>query len=190
MKLHSRYLSTAIITAIGALSMAAAVAAPPTGGRAQPQHFYPSTGLVRTVENATRPYLRLSNAEAKGYGLASGCVSGGGDEGAMGVHYARGDLLGDGALDASNPEFLVYEPLPGGRMRLVAVEYFVFVDAWKAAGNTSPPVLMGQQFHYLGSPNRYGLPAAYILHVWAWKYNPNGMFSNFNPRVSCAYYAP
>lgn len=189
MKLHPRHLNIALITAIGTLSMAAAVAAPPVGGPAQLQHYYPSTGLVRAVEQSTRPYLRLSNAEAAGYGLASGCVSGG-DEGAMGLHYARGDLFGDGALDASNPEMLVYEPLPGGRMRLVAVEYLVFADAWSGAGNTSPPVLMGQQFHYLGSPNRYGLPAAYILHVWAWKYNPNGMFSNFNPRVSCAYYAP
>lgn len=188
MKLHPRHLNIALITAIGVLSMAAAVAAPPVGGRAQPQHYYPSTGLVRIVQDSTRPYLRLSNAESAGYGLAGGCVSGGGDEGAMGVHYARPDLLGDGALDASNPEFLVYEPLPGGRMRLVAAEYFVFVDAW--GKDNPPPVLNGQQFHYLGSPNRYGLPAAYILHVWAWKYNPSGMFSNFNPRVSCAYYAP
>jgi hypothetical protein len=37
----------------------------------------------------------------------------------------------------------------------------------------------------VGAPNRYGLPAFYELHVWAWKTNPSGMFADWNPRVSC-----
>jgi hypothetical protein len=45
---------------------------------------------------------------------------------------------------------------------------------------------MGQHFHYVGSPNRYGLPAFYELHVWAWRDNPNGTFADWNPKVSCA----
>ena len=23
----------------------------------------------------------------------------------------------------------------------------------------------------------------YVLHAWVWKYNPNGVFADFNPRV-------
>jgi len=41
-------------------------------------------------------------------------------------------------------------------MRLVGVEFIVDADAWMAA-HTSPPVLEGQTFQLVGSPNRYGL---------------------------------
>jgi hypothetical protein len=42
-----------------------------------------------------------------------------------------------------------------------------------------------QLFHYGTSPNRYGIPAYYALHVWAWKANPQGVFMDWNPQVSC-----
>lgn len=188
MKQHSRQIRTALSAAltitVGALSLSTTVAADPKKD-AGLQH-QPATGLVRVVQQSTAPFLKVSNAEAAGYMIAGGCTSDGGNEGAMGLHYANFSLLGDGALDEARPEILVYEPMRNGKMRLVAVEYLVFVDAWGAAN--PPPVLRGQQFHYLGSPNRYGLPAAYILHVWAWKSNPNGAYSNFNPRVSCESY--
>ena len=48
--------------------------------------------------------------------------------------------------------------------------------------------LMGQVFDYMEAPNRFRLPAVYNLHVWAWKYNPSGMFSMWNPNVSCSNY--
>jgi hypothetical protein len=44
---------------------------------------------------------------------------------------------------------------------------------------------MGQLFHLFDAPNRFGLPAFYTLHVWAWKDNPNGAFVNWHPNVSC-----
>jgi hypothetical protein len=50
-------------------------------------------------------------------------------------------------------------------------------------------VLGGQLFNYVGAPNRLRLPAHYELHVWAWKRNASGIFSDWNPRVSCAQYA-
>jgi hypothetical protein len=40
-------------------------------------------------------------------------------------------------------------------------------------------------FLYVGSPNRYGMPAFYEMHVWVWKTNPNGVFADWNPNVSC-----
>ena len=82
---------------------------------------------------------------------------------------------------------LLYEKR-GGRLRLLGVEYLVIAEAWDAK-LIGPPVLMGQHFHYVGSPNRYGLPAFYQLHVWAWKDNPHGTFVDWNPDVSCEEYA-
>ena len=110
------------------------------------------------------------------------------EEGAMGVHYGNGDLVIDGELHADQPELLIYEQRDGS-LRLVGVEFLVFVDAWNEAGNPAPPVLSGQQFHLVNSPNRYGIPAFYELHVWAWKNNPHGTFVDWNPTVSCSDYA-
>ena len=101
----------------------------------------------------------------------------------MGIHFANGGLVGDGALDAQHPEALLYEP-KDGTLQLVGVEYVIIADAWNAYHQT-PPVLMGQLFNYVGAPNRYGIPAFYELHVWAWKSNPDGMFADWNERVSC-----
>jgi hypothetical protein len=141
--------------------------------------------LVETIRQATASFQDIQAAEEAGYGLFHGCVSGP-QGGAMGVHYVNGDLVGDGELDASRPEALLYEA-KSGKMGLVGVEYVVIAEAWDAKHDT-PPMLMGQLFHYVGSPNRYGLPAFYELHVWAWQSNPNGMFSDFNSKVSCEEY--
>jgi hypothetical protein len=48
-----------------------------------------------------------------------------------------------------------------------------------------PPTLDGQLLHFNESPNRFGLPAFYELHVWAWRDNPLGTFADWNARVSC-----
>jgi len=66
----------------------------------------------------------------------------------------------------------------------VAFYPVVFQAAWDA-NHTAPPQLMGQAFHLFTAPNRFGLPAFYTLHVWAWKENPNGAFVNWHPNVSC-----
>jgi hypothetical protein len=147
----------------------------------------PSGALVETVRRATERFQDVEEATAAGYADSLLCVSGP-EEGAMGVHFGNADLIGDGALDPERPELLVYEP-KNGQLHLVAVEYLVLSEAWDA-NNPTPPSLLGPLFHYYGSPNRYGLPAYYELHVWAWKHNPNGMFADWNPKVSCAEYAP
>jgi hypothetical protein len=148
-------------------------------------HDEPATGLVREVRLATAAFQDVSAALAAGYGSAGSCVSGP-EEGAMGIHYPNGALVGDGELDARLPEILIYERRKG-RLRLLGVEFLVIAEQWHAS-HEGPPVLMGQHFHYVGSPNRYGLPAFYQLHVWAWKYNPNGIFVDWNPAVSCEEY--
>lgn len=141
--------------------------------------------LVKTVRLDTARFQDMSVAEAAGYGLLHGCVSSSG-EGAMGVHYVKGDLVGDGVLDASNPEALIYE-FKNGKATLVGVEYVAIAEVWDAS-HEGPPVLNGQLFDYRGSPNRYGIPAFYELHVWAWKANSLGIFSDWNPNVTCEEY--
>jgi len=145
------------------------------------------TNLVDAARAATERFRNVEAAKAAGYGLFHGC-GGGPQEGAMGVHLVNNDLVGDGQLDPMRPEALLYEPR-NGQMQLVGVEYVVLAEAWHAR-NPAPPVLMGQLFHYVGSPNRYGIPAFYELHVWAWKRNPGGTFAGFNPAVSCDDYTP
>jgi hypothetical protein len=152
----------------------------------QQQHAAATARLVRTARQASRRFQDVSQAVAEGYVLQFGCVSGS-HEGAMGVHFVNGELVGDGVLDAAKPELLVYEPQPNGRMRLVAVDYLVLVDSWHAH-DANPPELMGQLFHLFDSPNRFGLPAFYTLHAWVWKDNPQGMFANWNPKVTCDHF--
>lgn len=147
-----------------------------------------SAGLVREVRQATKDFVDVNAAIAAGYGSTGSCVTGP-EKGAMGIHFANGALIEDGELDASAPELLIYEQR-NGKLRLVGVEFLVLADAWNTAHPDAPPVLMGQHFHYVGSPNRYRLPAFYELHVWAWKDNPSGVFVDWNPEVSCAEFNP
>jgi hypothetical protein len=143
-------------------------------------------GFVRDVRQATQKFQDVNAATAAGYVSTRSCASGP-NQGAMGVHYVNEAFIVDGVLDVQRPEVLVYEPYEG-RLRLVAAEYFVDAQQWDAA-NAAPPVLGGQLFNYVGAPNRLRLPAHYELHVWAWKRNSSGVFSDWNPRVSCAQYA-
>jgi hypothetical protein len=160
-------LSLVLLTSVAMASSGSAKAAPT---------------LVDTVRQVIAQYRDVAKAEKAGYAVLHGCVSGP-QEGAMGVHYANGSLVGDGALDAMHPEALLYE-FRDGRAQIVGVEYVVLADDWNAH-HQAPPVLMSQLFNYSGAPNRYGIPAFYELHVWAGKTNPAGMFADWNPRVSC-----
>lgn len=138
---------------------------------------------IAQLRKATAQFRKVANAQTAGYAQFLGCIDEPG-QGAMGIHFVNGNFVSDTVLDPLHPEALVYEPREDGRLKLVALEYIVFQAAWDAQSST-PPMLFGQTFHLVGSPNRYGIPAFYELHVWAWKYNPSGMFYEWNPRVSC-----
>ncbi len=144
-------------------------------------------GLIQVVRDATQRFKNVAVAEAEGYALQFGCVSGD-SGGAMGLHYVNGNLVAGGVLDATRPQILIYEAMPTGALQLIGADYLVIADAWNAK-NQGPPQLMGQLFHLFESPNRFGLPPFYTLHVWAWKDNPNGAFVNWHPNVSCKSFA-
>ena len=153
------------------------------GVAGEPTHDHDAPAkLVQIVRDATRQFLDVHNAGPAGYGPAFGCVSGP-DHGAMGIHYVNGPLVMDGDIDAAHPEALIYEPV-GNRRRLVGVEYIVDAKTWLSS-HTDPPMLEGQAFQFVNSPNRYNLAPFFELHVWAWRDNPNGAFVDWNDQVSC-----
>ena len=147
-------------------------------------HESQANALVRVVRESTERFRDVKVAETEGYELNFGCVSGG-EYGAMGLHYVNFPLVLDGGvLDPTKPEILIYEPLPNGRVRLIGADYLVRASDWDPK-NPAPPQLMGQLLHLFESPNRFGLPNFYTLHVWAWKENPTGTFVNWHSKVSC-----
>jgi hypothetical protein len=144
--------------------------------------------LAAVTKAATARYHDLDVAKADGYALlpdAQGifCID---NEpvGGMGVHYAKGPLVADPAIDPEHPEALVYAPNADGKLRLAALEYVVFKDAWDAH-HASRPSLFGRDFDLTPFPNRFGLPAFYSLHAWVWQPNSAGLLEPWNPRVHC-----
>jgi hypothetical protein len=140
--------------------------------------------LLKAVREATARYQNVRSAEYDGYHLEFGCVSGS-DSGAMGLHYVNDTLVGGGIVDVTRPQIVLYEAQPNGNLKLTGADYLVLAGPWDAKHPGTPPQLMGQFFHYFEAPNRFGLPAFYTLHVWAWKDNPNGAFVNWHPDVNC-----
>ena len=158
---------------------------------AQPHKPTPQESvLIQAVRDATAQFANVTNVAGPGgdYKLQFGCVSGG-DFGAMGIHYVSKPFVEDGEIKVDEPEIILFEPTPGGGIRITGVDYLVDAAQWDA-NHDGPPQLMGQLFHLFDKPNRFGLDPFYTLHVWAWKDNPNGTFANWNPNVSCDAFSP
>jgi hypothetical protein len=149
-----------------------------------PNQSAPAGELVRIVKEATARFRDVEVAKREGYGLMFGCVTGD-ERGAMGLHFVNLALVADPALDPRRPEIVIYEPRPDGRVRLIGADFLVFKSDWDEQHPNETPQLMGQLLHLFESPNRFGLPAFYTLHVWAWKDNPTGTFVNWHANVSC-----
>jgi hypothetical protein len=130
---------------------------------------------LNRVRQATEAFQNFDAAQAAGYtARLTGCMSDA--QGGMGFHYGSPAAI-DGAVSLTVPEVLLYEPQADGSLRLVGVEYIVPFPSWSGA---QPPTLMGQAFH---RNETFGL---WALHAWIWRDNPNGVFADWNPRVSCA----
>jgi hypothetical protein len=141
--------------------------------------------LVDKVRAATVQFLDVNVPLGSGWVVGTPCVSGP-NSGAMGVHVILPSRVGDGVLNASEPEALIYEPQPNGSLRLVGVEFIVLASDWASMhpeGGT--PAVDGHLTNFVDEPNRYGLKPFYELHVWAWEHNPNGSFADWNTQVSC-----
>ncbi len=148
-------------------------------------------GLLDQAKQATAPFHNTDVARNAGYTVmvadtaGNVCIAEPG-EGGMGVHLLNPNLL-DTTIDAAKPEALVYRPKKSGALKLAALEYIVFKQAWEDAygANAAAPSLFGKPYLLTAAPNRFGLPSFYALHAWAWKNNPAGMFQPWNPKVQC-----
>jgi len=176
-----RYLRSKSLVTIATLAVAIVV--PAVRASADPND-------LSSARAGSAGFHNVNTAIAAGYGQFADvngitCIDNPG-VGAMGIHYVNSTLVGNPAENPATPEAVVYEPESDGHLRMVAVEYIVVKSAWEAAGNTVPPSLFGQPFMLITSPNRFGLPDFYALHAWIGKRNPSGMFSMWNPAVSCS----
>lgn len=151
-----------------------------------------ATTDLAAARAATATFHRTDAAAGAGFGAFPAgvplheCISALDEHAAMGIHWLHPGRL-DTHLDPAEPEVLVYEPVANGRLRLVALEYVVFADAWAAEHGDTTPQLFGRDLTYVGEPNRYEIPAFWQLHAWVFKANPHGMFADHNPRVTCEF---
>jgi hypothetical protein len=133
---------------------------------------------LKDVRAATARFHSTVQAERAGYQRTPECVSS--PAGVMGIHYENAALMKDPALDPLQPEILVYAPNDNGKLKLVAVEYYV-----EAAAVTAAPSLFGHTFEGPMPAHHPGMVRHYDLHAWVWAANPAGTFALFNPTLSC-----
>ena len=142
---------------------------------------------IQQAKQATARFHSTVQAEQAGYGpFPPGmplheCIMALDGSGGMGLHWVNGLLL-DGELDPAKPEVLVYAPKANGGLELVALEYVIF-DSDVPAGVT--PTIFGQRLTLVPEGNRYEIPAFWQRHIWLYDPNPDGLFNDFNPNVSC-----
>lgn len=172
----------------------------------------PAEPTLDQVRAATERFKDVNTALAEGYirDPANVCevaemMGRPASDGAMGVHYFRPDLLGitateprvDGTgthVDFNQPAVLIYEPQADGSMELVAVENLAFQAAWHASGHEAPPSFQNVAFDTMVDDPTTELDEAHVFaphydrHVWLYRDNPNGIFTLFNPAVSCAHH--
>jgi len=134
------------------------------------------TDLLKEVRQATSRFHSTTQALKYNYTPAEECVEVPG-LGGMGYHWVNQGLV-DATFNPLQPEAVLYAPGPGGNLRLIAVEYIVL----NVNGNVPRPYFGSQPFDTRGTP----LPVDhYSLHVWLYEENPNGLFTPFNPVISC-----
>src|SRR6056297_145339 len=103
--------------------------------------------------------------------------------GGMGYHLQNLDQLANGQLNMLRPEALLYAPIEDGSLKFVGVEYIIPGDLWD---DPEPPMFLEQPLHF--NPN-VGPAGIWALHVWVVEENPNGIFADWNPDVSCEFAA-
>ena len=139
-------------------------------------------GELREIREALRKYADPVVAVYDGFASTVGCVAY--PNGGMGVHFLNIANIGP-TPDPLRPALLVYEPEEGGRLRLVAVEWFVPL----ATGVKERPVLFGRPFDGPMAGHEPLMPGGlhhYDLHAWLYKENPDGLYAPTNPNVGCA----
>ena len=167
--------SLAVVVASALLTACAGDAplAPPAGqAQLATQSGPEADGVITTLRRVTARYHNLSAALDDEFVLLHPCEARG-DEGPVGTVYVHMARLLDGVINPELPDALIYEPSRNGPPKLVGVEF--------AVPNTgqNPPTFLGTTFQ---REDEFGV---FALHAWVWRANPEGLFAETNPRVSC-----
>jgi hypothetical protein len=138
------------------------------------------TARFHRVEEALAAGYELGWVNGSGVRIITGCISS--PTGAMGYHYFHPQLMADNAVDALEPEALVYAPAPDGDgLKLAAVEYVVRGPATNPPGPSQAPSVLGMEMHILNP-----VVGFWLMHAWVWANNPAGILEDWNPEVSCS----
>lgn len=139
---------------------------------------------LQAVRAAVAKYHSYDQAVADGYSLAGEpCISS--PAGGMGFHASNQTIIRSGVIDPLRPPILLYAPGSDGSLKLVGVEYFKPDADQDLATDNDRPSLFGQPFNGPMPGHNPSMPIHYDLHVWVVEANPNGVFEQFNPAVSC-----
>ena len=131
--------------------------------------------LAATLRRVTARYHHIEVAKRDSFVLLHDCETRLNDE-PVGTVYVNLGRLTDGVIDPEKPDALIYEPSEKG-LKLVGVEFAIPFTLWPQA---EPPQLLGNTFQ---REDEFGV---FALHAWVWRRNPNGMFAETNPRVTCS----
>ncbi len=146
---------------------------------------------VAGSENATLAAVRTSlrpmrdspaAAQAAGYLPSDVCVAS--PAGGMGYHYVNPSLA-MAAPDPLHPSVLVYVTGKDGRLTLGAAEWFQPDADQDLSTDDDRPTLFGRPFDGPMLGHEQGMPTHYDLHAWLFTPNRAGVFSPWNPAVSC-----
>jgi len=149
---------------------------------------------LAAAKAATAKYRSMERARADGYIQVTQFIPG------LGLHMANLRIRED-VFDPARPQLLLYTPKRSGGYALAGVGY-TFVhdsdvpptgfaggqDVWHFHTNLcflpgGSVTLAPTQAACQARGGLYQEQTAWLLHAWIWKANPNGMFSEANPKV-------
>ena len=169
---------------LGALSFLAALfvtsdvrAQDARAARSDPAAYGPAVERdVKLVRAATEAFKDIEAAVAAGFPrVVTGCLANDA-AGGMGHHHSNRARL-DATVEVEKPEILLYSYHPDGSYVLNGVEYIVPFRAWPQ--DSVPPRVMGRDMIPSESLKLW------YLHAWIWTPNAQGLFSDWNPVVTC-----
>lgn len=129
---------------------------------------------IETLKRVTDRYHNVEVAKRDSFVLLHSCETRLNDE-PVGTVYVNMKRLTDGVINVEKPDALIYEPGPKG-LKLVGVEFAIPFSLWT---QPTPPKFHGATFQ---REDEFGV---FALHAWVWRSNPDGLFAEINPRVTC-----
>lgn len=127
---------------------------------------------IETLRRVTDRYHNIEVAKRDSFVLLHSCETRLNDE-PVGTVYVNMKRLTDGVINVEKPDALIYEPTAHG-LKLVGVEFAIPFSL-----SPQPPKFHGATFQ---REDEFGV---FALHAWVWRENPDGLFAEINPRVTC-----